>query len=182
MKIVSSKIPDIKIIEPNVHGDDRGYFFESYKEERFIEKNLPVRYIQENQAKSQKGVLRGLHYQLEHPQGKLVTVPYGRVWDVAVDLRQSSETFGQWIGIEISQDNHRSVYIPQGFAHGYCVLSEEAIFQYKCTDTYHPEDEYGLLWNDADLGITWPIKTPLISEKDLKHPILNIIQKEKLFA
>ncbi|NQV37179.1 MAG: dTDP-4-dehydrorhamnose 3,5-epimerase [Candidatus Marinimicrobia bacterium] len=182
MKIVSSKIPDIKIIEPTVHGDDRGYFFESYKEERFIEKNLPVGYIQENQAKSQKGVLRGLHYQLEHPQGKLVTVPYGRVWDVAVDLRQSSETFGQWIGIEISQDNHRSVYIPQGFAHGYCVLSEEAIFQYKCTDTYHPEDEYGLLWNDADLGITWPIKTPLISEKDLKHPILNIIQKEKLFA
>ena len=182
MKIVSSKIPDVKIIEPTVHGDDRGYFFESYKEEIFSKNNLPVHYVQDNQALSQKGVLRGLHYQLKYSQGKLVSVPFGKVWDVAVDLRQSSETFGEWVGIEISQDNHRLVYIPAGFAHGYCVLSNEAIFQYKCTEVYHPEDEYGLIWNDDKLNIQWPVTNPVISDKDLRHPTFHNIKTEHLFS
>lgn len=182
MKIVPSRIPDVKIIEPAVHGDNRGYFFESYKEEIFLKNDLPVHYVQDNQAMSQKGVLRGLHYQLEYSQGKLVSVPYGKVWDAVVDLRQSSDTFGQWVGIEISQENHRLVYIPAGFAHGYCVLSEEAVFQYKCTEVYHPEDEYGLIWNDDKLNIQWPINNPVISEKDLRHPTFNNIKAEHLFS
>ncbi len=182
MKIYSTEIPDVKIIEPAVHGDDRGYFYESYKESVFLENDLPVSFVQENQAKSSFGVLRGLHYQLNFPQGKLVTVPLGKVWDVAVDLRQSSSTFGQWVGVEMSDENHRSVYVPEGFAHGYCVLSESAIFQYKCTDVYHPEDEYGLRWDDPDLDIPWPLDDPLISDKDSKHPGIKNVKQERLFT
>ncbi len=182
MKIIPSSIPDVKIIDPLVHGDERGYFFESYKASVFENYQLPTNFVQDNQAKSQLGVLRGLHYQLEFAQGKLVTVPVGHVWDVAVDLRQSSKTFGQWVGFDLSEDNHRMVYIPEGFAHGYCVLSDIAVFQYKCTEYYHPEDEYGLMWNDTSLNIDWPINDPIISPKDMKHPNFKSLNTENLFA
>jgi dTDP-4-dehydrorhamnose 3,5-epimerase len=165
-------IPGLFTIQPKVFGDSRGYFFESYSERDFEAAGLSLRFVQDNQSKSTKGVLRGLHFQKKYPQGKLVRVIFGEVFDVAVDLRSGSPTFGKWEGVLLSGEKQNQFYIPQGFAHGFLVLSEEAVFAYKCTDFYHPEDEGGIRWDDPIIGIAWPeigVK-PLLSAKDLEHP------------
>ena len=149
-------IRDRCVIEPEIHLDARGYFTESYNQKDMQEAGLNVDFVQDNQSGSVKGVLRGLHYQKEHPQGKLVRVIRGRVYDVAVDIRRGSVTYGKWFGIELSEENRKQLYIPEGFAHGFLVLSENAEFCYKCTDFYHPGDEGGIAWNDPTLGIQWP--------------------------
>ena len=149
-------IEGLCVIEPEIHLDARGYFIESYNQKDMQEAGLNVDFVQDNQSGSVKGVLRGLHYQKEHPQGKLVRVIRGRVYDVAVDIRRGSVTYGKWFGIELSEENRKQLYIPEGFAHGFLVLSENAEFCYKCTDFYHPGDEGGIAWNDPTLGIQWP--------------------------
>ena len=178
--IEDSKISGIKIITPKIYKDDRGYFFESFNANDFKKLGLPIKYLQENQAYSKKGTIRGLHYQLKYPQGKLVRVIQGEVFDVAVDIRRGSPTFGKYDGLHISDKNNKIMYIPEGFAHGYVVLSETAIFQYKCTEIYHPEDEYGLLWNDKDLKIQWPVINPILSNKDKSLPSLQFVNKKYL--
>lgn len=178
--IEDSKISGIKIITPQIHKDDRGYFFESFNSKDFKTLGLPTKYLQDNQAFSKKGTLRGFHYQLKYPQGKLVRVIHGEVFDVAVDIRQGSPTFGKYVGFNLSGKNNKIIYIPEGFAHGYVVLSETVIFQYKCTELYHSEDEYGLLWNDNDLNIQWPVKNPILSQKDRNLPTLKLIDKKYL--
>ncbi|NOZ76060.1 MAG: dTDP-4-dehydrorhamnose 3,5-epimerase [FCB group bacterium] len=180
MDFISTAISDVVRIQPIVYKDQRGYFFESFKQSEFEQAGLPTEFVQDNQAFSEKDVLRGLHYQLNYPQGKLVSVPLGRVLDVAVDIRRASPTFGQWVAAELSEENHEMLYIPPGFAHGYCVLSRVALFQYKCTEIYHPEDEYGVCWNDPELNIDWQIDTPVISEKDQSQPLLNDINTNLL--
>ena len=168
-KFSETKIKGVYIIEPTVFGDNRGYFMETYNYNDFAEAGLDMKFVQDNQSKSRKGVLRGLHFQTKHPQGKLVRVISGEVFDVAVDLRPGSETFGKWEGVLLSAENKKQFYIPEGFAHGFVVLSDEAEFVYKCTDFYDPSGEGGLLWNDKDIGIDWPIPEGteiLLSEKD----------------
>lgn len=156
IKVTKCPIEGLYIIEPTVHGDSRGYFMETYNQQDFREAGLDMNFVQDNQSLSTKGVLRGLHFQKEHPQGKLVRAIRGQVFDVVVDLRADSSTYGKWYGVELSAENKRQFYIPEGFAHGYLVLSDEAEFCYKCTDFYHPGDEGGLAWNDPDIGIEWP--------------------------
>ena len=169
-----TEIEGVYIIEPKVFGDDRGYFMETYKESDFKEAGLNYEFIQDNQSKSRKGVLRGLHYQIHHPQAKLVRVISGEVFDVAVDLRKNSSTYGKWVGVILSAENKKMFMIPRGFAHGFVVLSETAEFVYKCDELYHPEDEGGVMWNDPEIGIIWPYKgEPLLSEKDQHHPSLK---------
>lgn len=164
-------------IQPKIFGDARGYFLETYSERDFYINGLRMHFVQDNQSKSSKGVLRGLHFQTRHPQGKLVRVLQGKVYDVAVDLRKGSETFGKYYGVILDAEKQNMFYIPEGFAHGFYVLSDEAIFTYKCTDFYHPEDEGGLMWNDPAIGIDWkaiaPDVNPLLSEKDGKHPAFD---------
>ncbi len=168
MQIVKTTIPDVIIIEPTVFGDDRGFFFESFNERRFHElTGLDTRFVQHNHSRSAGGVLRGLHYQIQQPQGKLVRVTAGEVFDVAVDLRQSSPYFGKWYGTILSAENKRQMWVPQGFAHGFCVTSEVAEFLYLTTDYYAPEFERCVAWNDPDLAITWPLTVePKVSAKD----------------
>lgn len=178
--IEDSKIAGIKILTPQIHKDDRGYFFESFNSEVFKNIGLPIKFSQDNQVFSKKGTLRGLHYQLKYPQGKLVRVIQGEVFDVAVDIRRGSLTFGKYVEFNLSAKNNKIMYIPEGFAHGYVVLSETAIFQYKCTEIYHPEDEYGIFWNDMDLNILWPLKNPIISKKDKSLPTLKSINEKYL--
>ena len=164
-------IEGLCVIEPAVHGDARGYFMETYSKRVMEEAGLNMEFVQDNQSSSVKGVLRGLHFQKEFPQGKLVRVVKGSVFDVAVDLRTNSETYGKWYGVELTAENKKQFYIPEGFAHGFLVLSDEAEFAYKCTDFYHPGDEGGLLWNDETIGVQWPITEDmevLLSEKDTK--------------
>ena len=161
-------------IQPKVFGDSRGYFFEAYSEKDFFEAGLKMKFVQDNQSFSTKGILRGMHFQKHHPQGKLVRCVQGKVYDVAIDLRKDSPTFGQYYGVILDSEIQNQFYIPEGFAHGFYVLSETAIFAYKCTDFYHPEDEGGLMWDDATIGIDWtsvaPDVKPLLSDKDTKHP------------
>lgn len=169
-------IEGLYIIEPKVFGDQRGYFMETYHYEDFKKAGLSMEFVQDNQSSSRKGVLRGLHFQKTHPQGKLVRVLTGSVYDVAVDLRKNSPTYGQYQGVILSEENKKMFYIPEGFAHGFLVLSDQAVFTYKCTDFYHPEDEGGIMWNDPDVGIQWPLNDdiqPVFSEKDKKHPTLK---------
>ena len=192
IKVTETPIQGLYVIEPTVYGDDRGYFVETYNQQDMKDAGLDMEFVQDNQSKSKKGVLRGLHFQKEYPQGKLVRVTKGRVFDVAVDLRKDSETYGQWYGIELSDENFKQFYISEGFAHGFLVLSEEAVFQYKVTDFYHPGDEGGIAWNDPEIGIEWPeIKgkyqgsassegyqmidgTPLnLSDKDIQWPTID---------
>lgn len=149
-------IDGLCVIEPTVHGDERGYFMETYNKRDMEEAGLSMEFVQDNQSKSVKGVLRGLHYQINYPQGKLVRVTKGCVFDVAVDIRKGSKTYGKWFGVELSEENKKQFYIPTGFAHGFLVLSDEAEFCYKCTDFYHPNDEGGIAWNDPTIGIEWP--------------------------
>jgi dTDP-4-dehydrorhamnose 3,5-epimerase len=168
LKVTPTSIPSVLIIEPRVFGDTRGFFFESFNQRAFnLATGLDVNFVQDNHSRSSKGVLRGLHYQIQQPQGKLVRVVRGSVFDVTVDLRKSSPTFGQWVGVELTEDNHRQLWIPPGFAHGFYVLSDSADFLYKTTDYYAPEFECSLIWNDPTIGIEWPLNTqPIISAKD----------------
>lgn len=171
MKIIDTTIPDVKIIEPAVFGDDRGFFFESFNQKRFEEAiGHPVSFVQDNHSRSSRGVLRGLHYQLPpYAQGKLVRCVAGEVFDVAVDIRKSSPTFGQWVGVELSAENKRQLWIPEGFAHGFVTLSEHAEFLYKTTNYYAPDHERNIIWNDAELGIDWMLdSTPSLSGKDMQ--------------
>ena len=168
-----TKIKGVFIIDVKTYGDARGYFMETYKEEDFAAAGLNYRFVQDNQSSSRRGVLRGLHFQKTYPQAKLVRVLKGEVFDVAVDLRKGSETYGQWIGVFLSEENHRQFMIPRGFAHGFAVFSETAEFAYKCDEKYHPEDEGGIIWNDPDINIQWPdIGEVILSEKDKKNPSL----------
>lgn len=173
MKVTPTAHPEVLLIEPAVFRDARGYFLETFHADRYRAAGLPVDFVQDNHSHSSAGVLRGLHYQLRHPQGKLVRVVTGRVYDVAVDIRRGSPRFGQWTGIELSSDNHRQLYVPPGFAHGFCVLSETVDFLYKCTDVYVPGDEYGIAWNDPELGIDWPVVDYVLSDKDQVLPRLR---------
>ncbi|WP_312836835.1 dTDP-4-dehydrorhamnose 3,5-epimerase [Pantoea sp.] len=169
MKIIETSIPDVKIIEPAVFGDERGFFMETWQQKKFEEIVCPRQFVQDNHSKSAKGILRGLHYQTENTQGKLVRVVAGEVFDVAVDMRRSSPTFGQWVGVYLSGENKRQLWVPEGFAHGFYVTSESAEFVYKCTDYYNPNAEHSLLWSDETVGIEWPIpqgESPLLSAKD----------------
>ena len=171
IKVTSCGMEGLYVIEPTVFYDERGYFVETYNKNDFKAEGLDMVFVQDNQSMSCKGVLRGLHYQKQYPQGKLVRVVRGAVFDVAVDLRTHSETYGKWLGVELTAENKKQFYIPQGFAHGFLVLSDQAEFAYKCTDFYHPGDEGGLIWNDPDIGVDWPIEEGMnliISEKDQK--------------
>lgn len=170
MNIIETKIADLLVIEPKIFTDDRGYFFESYQEEKYFQNGVPYKFVQDNRSSSKKGVLRGLHFQKNKPQGKLVSVTNGEVLDVALDLRLDSTTFGQHESVILSGDNHRQFFIPPGFAHGFLVLSEEAEFYYKCTDYYDPSDEAGLVWDDKDLNIDWGNASPNLSRKDSVLP------------
>lgn len=181
MKISEAPLNGLLIIEPMIHADHRGHFFEAFQSKRYAEAGIPS-FVQENVSWSKRDVLRGLHYQSPHPQGKLVWVTRGTVWDVAVDIRHSSRTFGQWFGITLSAENLTQVYVPPGFAHGFCVLSDDAIFHYQCTDFYMPGAEYGVAWNDSSLNIPWPVSHPILSAKDASYPALHEIVHEKLFA
>ncbi len=169
-----TKIKGVYIIDVKTYGDHRGYFMETYKESDFAAAGLDYKFVQDNQSSSKKGVLRGLHFQKTHPQAKLVRVLSGEVFDVAVDLRKNSETYGQWVGVLLSGENHRQFMIPRGFAHGFVVVSDYAEFAYKCDDFYRPDDEGGIMWNDPDIGIDWgDVSGVILSEKDQKHPLLK---------
>ena len=174
IKVTRLEIEGLCVIEPAVHGDERGYFMETYNSKDMQEAGLNMRFVQDNQSMSKKGVLRGLHFQKRYPQGKLVRVISGAVFDVAVDLRKDSETFGKWHGVELTAENKKQFYIPEGFAHGFLVRSETAEFCYKVTDFYRPDDEGGIMWNDPDIAIDWgDVSDILLSEKDRKHPFLR---------
>lgn len=176
MKVIETAIDDVVIIEPDVYGDSRGYFFESYSQKKFDELVRPVRFVQDNESKSKYGVLRGLHFQKgKDAQSKLVRVVKGRVLDVAVDIRKGSPTFGKYVAVELTEDNHRQLFVPRGFAHGFSVLSEEVIFQYKCDNLYAPQAEGAIAWNDPEIGIDWqlPAEDVLLSVKDAAHPMLK---------
>ena len=169
-----TKLKGVYVIDVKTYGDARGYFMETYKESDFRAAGLDYTFIQDNQSSSRRGVLRGLHFQKTHPQAKLVRVLKGEVFDVAVDLRRGSATYGQWTGVLLSEENRRQFLVPRGFAHGFLVVSETAEFAYKCDDLYHPEDEGGIMWNDPDVGVEWPDAGEIIlSEKDQKHPLLR---------
>jgi dTDP-4-dehydrorhamnose 3,5-epimerase len=172
MKITPTDLPGVMLIEPTVFSDARGFFMESYHVQRYVEAGLPGAFVQDNYSRSRRGVLRGLHYQLHHSQGKLVWVTRGEVFDVVVDIRQGSPTFGRWLGVVLAEDNPRQLYVPPGFAHGFCTLSDTADFLYKCNDFYHPDDESGILWCDPDLAISWPVFAPILSPKDQRYPRL----------
>jgi dTDP-4-dehydrorhamnose 3,5-epimerase len=182
MKAIETSLAGVWLIEPEVHGDARGFFLETWNLKRYFEAGIKANFVQDNLSLSRRGTLRGLHYQWPHPQGKLVQVLRGTVFDVAVDIRRGSPNFGRWVGVELSDSNHRQLYIPEGFAHGFCVLSEEALFAYKCTDFYHPEAEYSLRWDDPDLNIAWPITQPILSAKDRNGYLLKNLPEEALPA
>jgi len=169
MKITETRIPDVKLIEPKVFGDERGFFMETWSQKVFHEAGINAAFVQDNHSRSVKNTLRGLHYQIKQPQGKLVRVTAGEVFDVAVDIRKNSPTFGQWVGEHLSAENGRMLWVPPGFAHGFLVVSETADFQYKCTDFYAPEHDRSIHWADKELNISWPLSgnaTPLVSQKD----------------
>lgn len=180
MRVLETKLPGVVIIEPRVFEDSRGYFLETWNEGRYTEAGLPGPFVQDNLSFSRRGVLRGLHYQNPDGQGKLVYVPYGEVFDVAVDIRIGSPTFGQWLGVQLSAENRRQLYIPEGFAHGFLVTSDNAWFAYKCTRLYDPSAEGGVLWNDPDIGIDWPDAEPILSGRDRAFPRLSDIIRTRL--
>ena len=173
MKVTATENPEVLLIEPDVFRDPRGFFMETFHARKFRLQGLPEVFVQDNHSRSSRGVLRGLHYQLEHPQGKLVRVASGEVLDVAVDIRKGSPFFGRWAGVVLSEDNLKQMYIPPGFAHGFCVLSERADVLYKCTEFYTPGDEYGIAWDDPDIGIKWPELDYMLSDKDRRYQRLK---------
>jgi dTDP-4-dehydrorhamnose 3,5-epimerase len=180
MNVTPLEIPEILLVEPQVLGDERGYFVETFHAERYAKAGIDGRFVQDNMSRSRRGTLRGLHLQFPNSQGKLVYVVEGTVFDVAVDVRVGSPYFGKWVGVHLSSRDHRQMYIPPGFAHGFCVTSEQALFAYKCTDLYRPEYEMGVLWNDPALAIPWPISQPTISPKDQRFPPLAQIDPARL--
>lgn len=180
MKLIETSLPGCVVIEPDVYGDERGVFFETWNADRFARHELPSRFVQSNVSSSSRGVLRGLHYQWPRPQGKLVSVLEGEVFDVAVDIRRGSPHFGQWTGVHLSADNRKQLWIPEGFAHGFAVLSERALFSYLCTDVYVREADAGVRWNDPAIGIDWPDLSPLLSDKDAAAPLLDDIDPGRL--
>lgn len=182
MNIIPCELKGLIVIEPKVFGDHRGFFMETWNQQRYEAAGLNLAFVQDNISVSRRGALRGLHFQNPCPQGKLVSVLQGSVFDVAVDLRQSSPTFGRWHGLELSSENKRQFFIPPGFAHGFLVLSETAMFHYKCTDFYAPQNEVTLRWDDPEVGIAWPMKEPTLSAKDAQGLRLKDLPREKLFA
>lgn len=180
MKRIETTLPEVVIIVPDVYRDERGFFLESYRIDKFEKLGIGVRFVQDNHSKSVKGTLRGLHFQYPHGQGKLVRVTQGEVFDVAVDIRTKSPTFGKWFGTVLNTENMHHMYIPQGFAHGFCVLSDTAELHYKCTDLYVPACDRGILWNDPQIGIRWPVSEPILSKKDQNAPCLTDIPHEHL--
>jgi dTDP-4-dehydrorhamnose 3,5-epimerase len=180
MKVIPQTLPDLLLIEPDVFGDARGFFLETYNEARYAQAGLAQRFVQDNLSLSRRGILRGLHFQNPHPQGKLVQVLQGEVWDVAVDIRERSPTFGRWHAVQLSGENKQQLWVPPGFAHGFLVLSDTALFHYKCTEVYSPRDEWTLRWDDPEIGIRWPMETPQLSAKDQKGLALRDIPSERL--
>jgi len=180
LKIIETKLPGVLILEPQVFGDTRGFFQETFSAKRYAEAGINETFVQDNHSRSGRGVLRGLHYQCRQPQGKLIYVTRGEVFDVVVDIRSGSPTYGQYVSIILNDTNHLQFYAPPGYAHGFCVLSEVADFVYKCTDYYHPPSERGVLWDDPQLAIEWPLDAALLSEKDTKNPRLQDIKAEEL--
>jgi dTDP-4-dehydrorhamnose 3,5-epimerase len=181
MEIVETTIPEVLLLKPEVYSDDRGFFLETYREEHLESQNIDVHFVQDNLSKSQRNTVRGLHYQIEQQQDKLLMVMQGTILDVAVDVRQHSPTFGKYVAMELSAENKHQMFIPKGFAHGFSVLSEEALVYYKCSDYYYPEGERGLYWNDPTLDIDWKVTDPIISEKDQHQPRLSEIKEKDLF-
>lgn len=180
MKVIETNLPGVVIIEPRIFGDARGFFQETWRQEKYEAIGIKETFVQDNLSFSTRGVLRGLHYQKPNTQGKLVSVIQGEVFDVAVDIRIGSPTFGKWTGVILSGDNHRQLWVPPGFAHGFCVLSDTTYFTYKCTDIYAPSAEGGIAWDDPDIGIAWPTKEVVLSEKDKIYPRLKDVAVEKL--
>jgi dTDP-4-dehydrorhamnose 3,5-epimerase len=181
MKVTPTTLPDVLLVEPQVHGDHRGWFVESWQRERYREAGIAADFVQDNQSFSAKGILRGLHIQNPFGQGKLVQVIQGEVFDVAVDVRRSSPSFGQWTGAHLTGENKHQLWVPEGFLHGFLVLSETALFSYKCTDLYHPETQFAVRWDDPDIGIAWPLHAePKLSAKDREAPLLRDIPEERL--
>jgi dTDP-4-dehydrorhamnose 3,5-epimerase len=180
MKVHAGKIQGVRIVEPAVHGDERGFFMESYSRDRYAEAGIPGEFVQDNLSLSAKGILRGLHLQHPNAQGKLCFVLAGEVFDVVVDVRVGSPTFGQWEGVTLSSENKRQLYVPPGFAHGFCVLSEQALFSYKCSDFYAAQSEIGVAWDDPEIGIEWPIQSPRLSDKDQQNRRLQDIPADTL--
>ena len=181
MNVISTSLSDVHILEPKVFEDHRGFFVETYHHERYRKFGIHQMFVQDNLSYSVKNTLRGLHYQLHHPQAKLVQVVTGKIFDVAIDIRQGSPSFGKWAGATLSAQNHRQMFIPVGFAHGFWVLSETAHVLYKCTEVYHPDDERGILWSDPEIGIEWPVKNPILSERDKQYFPLKDIPRDQLF-
>lgn len=173
MKVEKTPLPGVVIITPNVILDDRGFFMEIYNEAKFSELGLPEQFSQDNHSRSSKGVVRGLHYQYPQWQGKMVRAIQGEIFDVAVDIRKDSPHYGQWTGVNLSAYNHKQLYVPPGYAHGFCVISDSADVAYKCTTVYKPEDDAGIRWNDPDIGVEWPVENPSVSEKDQNAPLLK---------
>lgn len=180
LKLIKTSIPEVLLIEPKVYKDSRGFFMETFHPNKYAEIGIRKTFVQDNYSHTKKGILRGLHYQLRYPQGKLVFVITGEIFDVAVDIRRGSPSFGKWFGTNISAENKRQIYIPEGFAHGFCVLSETADVLYKCTDFYNHEDEYGVFWSDSEIAVDWPVKTPGLSDKDSGYQKLADIPKDNL--
>jgi dTDP-4-dehydrorhamnose 3,5-epimerase len=180
MNVRPTTLPDVLLLEPRVSEDDRGYFFEQYNDQSYRRHGIEAGFVQDNISKSVRGVIRGLHFQNPHGQGKLVTVLHGAVFDVAVDVRAGSPTFGRWVGEELSSDNRRQLYIPPGFAHGFAVISDTAVCSYKCTDYYSASDDLTVLWNDSAIGISWPVTNPILSPKDQAGLSLSSIPRQRL--
>lgn len=181
MEIVETNISDVLLLKPVVYEDERGFFLETYREEHLTSRDINVHFVQDNLSQSQKGTVRGLHYQIEQQQDKLIMVMQGTILDVAVDLRRDSRTFGEHVAKELSSDNKHQMFIPKGFAHGFSVLSDVALVYYKCSDYYYPEGERGLLWSDPQLDINWKVENPIISEKDQQQPVFKEISTKDLF-
>ena len=173
MEIEQTPLEGVLLIKPKVWRDSRGYFVESWHQKRYEAAGIALPFVQDNRSRSSHGILRGLHFQRTFPQGKLVSVSRGAVFDVAVDIRKNSPTFGQWYGAELTEENQHQLWVPPGLAHGFCVLSDTADFSYKCTELYHPEDEGSVRWNDPTIAIAWPLENPVLSEKDMKAPLLR---------
>lgn len=180
MKVIASLLTGVCVIEPDVFGDHRGFFMESYQKQRYMDNGIDTIFIQDNISFSVRNTLRGLHYQHPRGQSKLVQVLQGEIFDVAVDIRKGSPTWGQWFGVTLSSDNKRQVFIPDGYAHGFCVTSETALFAYKCSDYYLPEDEGGIRWDDPHIGIQWPVKRPILSDRDNHYSGLDKIPEDRL--
>jgi len=178
VKFTPTKLPEIILVQPDVHRDARGFFLETYHAQKFREAGIDVSFVQDNHSASTHGALRGLHAQWRRPQGKLVRVLFGEIFDVAVDARLGSPRFGQWVGVTLSSENHHQLWVPAGFIHGFCVTSERAEVEYKCTDLYDPGGELGVIWNDPDIGVAWPVKEPVLSGKDAAAPRLKDVHEK----